>query len=111
MKKLIGAFFNIISQNGLRLMSYAYVLIFSVSFALNLGCFISTEQPLKHIHLLDFEAETEEESNEDEKSFNDLFFLRSKGLNDPRNGSILRADFNYSLIAFFLEIILPPPEL
>ena len=110
MKKLINAILSFTLQNGLRQLSFAYVLVFSLSIIFNQGYFLSTDKPFEVIHLIDFDAENNEENTEDEKTLNDLFFARNKASNDLKNGALLRAHINCSLIAFFLEIILRPPR-
>jgi hypothetical protein len=109
MKKLINAILSFTLQNGLRQVSFAYVLVFSLSIIFNQGYFLSTDKPFEVIHLIDFDAENNEENTEDEKTLN-LFFARNKASNDLKNGALLRAHINCSLIAFFLEIILRPPR-
>ena len=110
MKRLINAILSFTLQNGLRYVSCAYVLVFSLSIIFNQGHLLSTDPPMEVINLIDLDAETEEENTEDEKTLNDLFFARKKASNELKNGALLRAHINYSLIALFLEIILPPPE-
>ena len=110
MKKLINAILSFTLQNGLRYVLCAYVLVFSLSIIFNQGHLLSTDPPMEVINLIDLDAETEEENTEDEKTLNDLFFARNKASNELLNVALLRAHIHYSLIALFLEIILPPPE-
>ena len=110
MKKLINAILSFTLQNGLRQVSFAYVLVFSLSIIFNQGYFLSTDKPFEVIHLIDFDAENNEENTEDERSLSDLFFARNEVSNELKNGALLRAHISYSLIVLFLEIILRPPR-
>jgi len=109
MKKLIKAFVPFTVQNVLPYMSFAYALVFSISFAFNQGYFFSTDLSIEVVHLIDSDTETEEENTEDDKTLSDLFFARNKSSNEHINGILSRVHINHSLIAVFLEIILPPP--
>ena len=91
MKKLMNAILSFTLQNGLRQLSFAYVLVFSISIIFNQGYFLSTDKPFEVIHLIDFDAENNEENTEDEKTLNDLFFARNKASNDLKNGALLRS--------------------
>ena len=110
MKKFINAILSFTVQNGLRHVSFAYVLVFSISIIFNQGYFLSTDKPFEVIHLIDFDAENNEENTEDERSLSDLFFARNEASNELKNGALLRAHISYSLIVLFLEIILRPPR-
>ena len=45
MKKLMNSILSFTLQNGLRQLSFAYVLVFSLSIIFNQGYFLSTDKP------------------------------------------------------------------